>query len=209
MKRFVTTLPLVALLSLGTAAMAQDSGTAQTDGTATQQDSGGANGGAAKDLNMGKKVQDPSYIKETFGDWQIKCFSNETEDKSDDMCQMYQLLHEDSGNPVAEVSIYRLPDGNPAAAGATLVVPLGTLLPREVMMRVDDNPAKRYPYSFCTVVGCVARVGLAKEDVDMLKGGAVATLTIVPAQAPDKSVDIKMSLKGFTDAYNNASVLSN
>nr|WP_092833648.1 invasion associated locus B family protein [Roseovarius lutimaris] len=160
---------------------------------------------AADGLDLGREVQeDPSYIKATYDDWQMKCFRTGTEE---DLCQMYQLLTEQAGNPVAEFSLYRLPKGAPVAAGATVAVPLGTLLSEEIKISIDGGKAKSYSYSFCSMAGCFARIGLAQADVDALKRGVKATLEIVPAQAPDQKVKIDVSLKGFTAAFDNASVL--
>lgn len=195
-KRFFT-LPLVAALAIGTAALAQDDSE-----TADQDIAPGAAG-----LDMGEEIaEDPTYVREEYDDWQLKCFRNEA---GEDPCQMYQLLTEEAGNPVAEFSVFRLPEAAPAAAGATIVVPLGTLLTEELKIAVDDNKPKSYAFSFCTVAGCVARIGFTETDLEAFRRGAEATLQIVPAQAPDQKVDIRASLKGFTAAFDNASVLQN
>ncbi|MEM6579513.1 MAG: invasion associated locus B family protein, partial [Pseudomonadota bacterium] len=149
---------------------------------------------------------DPSYIKEQYGDWPLQCFRTET---GDDPCQMYQLLREAAGNPVAEFTVFRLPGTDQAVAGATIVAPLGTLLPQGIRISVDDGPQKVYSFSFCSMVGCFARIGFTEEDIEAFKAGGGATLTIVPAQAPDQIVQISASLDGFTAAFNEVSVLEN
>ncbi|KZY37147.1 invasion protein [Roseovarius sp. HI0049] len=219
MSRFLFSLPLIALLSAGSAALAQDDTSsdtateteaeaqteteAQTD-TEAQAEQGTAD---ANTLDMGQEVQeDPSYVKETYGDWQLQCFRSEAEE---DPCQMYQLLREEAGNPVAEFSLFKLPDDSQAVAGATIVVPLGTLLPQGLKIAVDSGQAKAYNYSFCSMVGCFARIGFTQADIDALKAGSEALLTIVPAQAPDQRVVIRTSLSGFTKAYENVSIAPN
>ncbi len=198
----LTTLPLIALLALGTAAQAQDDAEAGAEADAAQEQADTTPG-----LDMGQEVQeDPSYIKETYGDWQLQCFRSEAEE---DPCQMYQLLREEAGNPVAEFSLFKLPGDSEAVAGATIVVPLGTLLPQGLKIAVDDGRAKAYTYSFCSMVGCFARIGLTQGDIDAFKAGAEAVLTIIPAQAPNERVIIKASLDGFTKAYENVSVAPN
>jgi len=163
----------------------------------------------AEGLDTGREVaQDGSYIRESYEDWQIKCLRAESED-TPELCQMYQLLTESQGNPVAEFSLYKLANAGNVVAGATLAVPLGTLLSEELKLSVDGGKAKSYSYSFCTMAGCFARIGLTQADVDALKRGATATLEIVPAQAPDQRVRIDASLNGFTAAYNAASELTN
>ncbi|MCR9114849.1 MAG: invasion associated locus B family protein, partial [Rhodobacteraceae bacterium] len=124
MSKLFRTLPLIALLSLGTTLSAQDT-TETEDTTATEDSAQTGDIGGAESLDMGQEVEDPSYIKEQYGDWQLQCFRSEA---GEDPCQMYQLLREDGGNPVAEFSLFKLPDNSQAAAGATVAVPLGTLL---------------------------------------------------------------------------------
>lgn len=244
MPRLLSTLPLIALLAIGTALQAQDESTTNSDtaaedtagsGTDTQADTGTQEADTAADdaaetaegtedttqasdgeaagtdedpaLDMGRETQeDPSYIKEQYGDWQLQCFKSEAEE---DPCQMYQLLREDAGNPVAEFSLFKLPSSSQAVAGAMIVVPLGTLLPEGLKISVDGGKAKSYNFSFCSMVGCFARIGFTESDIGTFQAGAAATLTIVPAQAPDQTVDIKASLDGFTAAYNNVSVATN
>lgn len=198
MFRLLSTLPLIAALALGSAALAQDEGDeAQSDDTPVTTD----------ELDMGQEIQeDPSYVKETYGDWQLQCFRSEAEE---DPCQMFQLLREDAGNPIAEFSLYKLPGDAQAVAGATIVVPLGTLLSEGLKIAVDDGPAKAYGYSFCSMVGCFARIGFTQGDIDAFKSGGEAKLVIVPAQAPDQTVVISASLDGFTKAYENVSIAPN
>ncbi len=215
MPRLLSTLPLVAFLGLGTALHAQDDAaagaqtapeepatTAAEDST-TQTDTTEAE----NTLDMGRQPrQDPTYIKEDYGDWQLKCFRTEA---GEDPCQMYQLLTEEGGNPVAEFSLFRLPAGSKAVAGATIVVPLGTLLTEELRISVDGGPAKSYTYSFCSMVGCFARIGLTQDDINAFKAGVAANLQLVPAQAPDQTLNIEASLNGFTAAFDNVSVVEN
>ena len=102
---------------------------------------------------------------------------------------------------------FRLPGEAQAVAGATIIVPLGTLLTEELKIAVDGGKAKSYSYRFCSLVGCYAQIGLTDADIAAFKAGAAATLQIVPAQAPDQKVDIKVSLSGFTAAFDNTTVL--
>lgn len=208
MTKHLTRLSLVALLGLSTALSAQetnDTAPAQASDAEQAQTSDPALG-----LDTGREVveEDPSYIKATHDDWQLKCFRAQSEGE-DDICQMYQLLTESAGNPVAEISIYRLPAGAPVAAGATIAAPLGTLLTEEIKLSVDGGNAKSYAYSFCTMGGCFARIGLTEADIEAMKRGVTATIQIVPAQAPDQTVKIDASLKGFTAAFEEASILPN
>lgn len=165
--------------------------------------------GQAPGLSMGEDVEaapadggaegvGTTYTEETFGDWQQRCVR--TED-GNDPCQLYQLLRDEQGNAVAELSLFALPQGQEAAAGATIITPLETLLTRQITLAVDSGAAKRYPFDFCAQQGCFARIGLTDEDVQSFKRGAVATVTIVPAAAPDQEIALDISLSGFTAGY--------
>ncbi len=207
-------LSLTALLALSTAAGAQETatdGAVTTDGETTTDGAaaaGNADGPTAPvaGLDTGREVaqENEAYIKETHGDWSVRCFPTEG---SEDLCQMYQLLTESEGNPVAEFTLYRLEGAGNIVAGATIAVPLGTLLTEEVKLSVDGGKAKSYAYSFCTMGGCFSRIGFTGPEVEALKKGAQAQIEIVPAQAPDQNVSIDVSLSGFTAAYNAASTL--
>lgn len=147
---------------------------------------------------------DETYVKSTHGDWAVQCLRVA---EGPEPCQMYQLLKDENGGSVAEVSIFRLTNGGQVAAGGTYVVPLETLLTEKLTMRVDSGQAKRYDFSFCTTVGCYARVGFTNDDVAAFRRGNVANVTIVPALAPDQKVNVTMSLTGFTAAFDEITEL--
>lgn len=145
-----------------------------------------------------------TYVVAAFGDWEQRCVRSAD---GADPCQLYQLLKDEQGNPVAEFNIFGLPAGQQAVAGATAVVPLETLLTQELTLQIDSAPARKYPFTWCAPIGCIARVGFAQADVDAMKKGNKIAVTIVPVVAPDKKVTVNLSLKGFTaglDAVNAA-----
>jgi invasion protein IalB len=51
-------------------------------------------------------------------------------------------------------------------------------------------------------MGCVARIGLTQEDLAGYRAGNAATVTMVPAAAPNRQEVLKLSLKGFTAGHN-------
>ncbi|MEO1732956.1 MAG: invasion associated locus B family protein [Pseudomonadota bacterium] len=163
------------------------------------------------ELDLGQPViQGPQigdrYLKEAFGDWELVCIKTDLET---DPCSMMQILVDSTENPVAEVSMFRLENGGQAAAGATIVVPLETLLTAQLTISVDGGTAKRYAYSFCNPIGCVAQIGLTQADIDAFRRGNTAQISIRPAQAPDQLVTVDMSLTGFTAAYDVVDVVTN
>lgn len=158
---------------------------------------------APSDLNMGAtEGEGPAigqfYVRQTFDDWVMRCVKTEEEQ---DPCQLYQLLRDAEGNAVAEISMFPLPEGSQAAAGATIVVPLETLLTENLKISVDGGAARVYPYSFCNQAGCVARIGFTADDIAAFKAGNAGKLSMVPAAAPEETVSLDISLKGFTAGF--------
>lgn len=153
-------------------------------------------------LSMGTEVANDgvgsTYLQASFDDWEQRCIR--TADGSDP-CQLYQLLEDSDGNAVAEFSMFNLPDGGEAVAGATVIVPLETLLTENLMMAIDGTAAKVYPFTFCSNIGCISRIGFTAAEVEQFKKGAKAVLTIVPVVAPDQKVSVDLSLKGFTAGF--------
>jgi len=139
------------------------------------------------------------YLVSQHGDWELRCIK--APEGQEDPCQLYQLLEDQNGNSVAEINLFNLPDGDQLEAGATIVTPLETLLTQQVRVTVDSGQPKVYPFTFCTTVGCFARVGFTAGDIASFKRGNQATITIVPAQAPDQRVELTVSLSGFTAGF--------
>ena len=138
------------------------------------------------------------YLAESFDGWQLRCVKKEA---GGDPCQLYQLLNDETGNPVSEISFFVLPEGSKAVMGATVLAPLETLLTANLRIGVDEGTAKIYPFSYCTVNGCVAKVGFTAEDVAAMQAGTEGVMTVVPAAAPKKTVAIKIALNGFTAGH--------
>lgn len=198
MTKFLTSAALAsALLCLGQPLLAQ---------TTTEP-------AAPSDLAMG---QDPNgglpgrdqvavgatYLAQTFEKWEQRCAKTEA---GKDPCQLYQLLKDGEGNSVAEISLFALPKGGQAVAGASFMAPLETLLTAQLRISVDTGQTRIYPFAFCTKEGCIARLGFTAEELDAFRKGARATVTIVPAAAPDTDVNLDLSLKGFTAGFAAAS----
>ena len=157
--------------------------------------------GGVPGLSMGAQEERPGqpYVKEEFADWQLRCVRA---GENAEICQLYQLMQDEEGNSVAEFNVFPLPEGQQAAAGANIVTPLETLLTANLRLAVDGGQGKIYPYSFCSQVGCFSRIGLTSEELAAFRRGAAATVTIVPAAAPNETVALTLSLAGFTAGYN-------
>jgi invasion protein IalB len=191
---FRTSALALILAAAGIAATAQEA----TEGAETTEAPAGDVGGT---LSMGSSTEPQVgqlYVKGEFGDWDLRCVRTES---GVDPCQLYQLLNDAEGNSVAEISIFDLRDQGPAAAGATIITPLETLLTEQLRLAIDAAAPKTYPFSFCSQVGCFSRVGFTAEEVDALRAGSAAKITIVPAAAPGQVVELTASLSGFTAGF--------
>jgi len=140
-----------------------------------------------------------TYVAETHGDWELRCIR--PEEGQPEPCQLYQLLVDENGGPVAEVNVFDIPDDGDVLAGATVVTPLETLLPPGLRIRVDDSSWAEFPFAFCQEIGCFARLGLTAENLDAFRAGGDAYVALVPLAAPDRVVELQASLSGFTAGF--------
>lgn len=196
MTKLTQTLALILCLAGPTAGLAQDTAAPATDEAAA------ADAPTGNDLSLGTEVAGANgpgstYVAANFDAWEQRCV-RAREEGGPETCQLYQLLKDANGNPVAEITLLGLPDGQEAAAGATVIAPLETLLTTGMTLQVDTGKAKAYPFSWCSQIGCFARIGLTGAEVDSLKKGNKATIVIVPVVAPKEKVLLDVSLAGFT-----------
>jgi len=175
---------LTAMLSLPQVALAQDNGADNGTGTEATFEPGAP------------------YLVATHRDWEVLC--TRFEEDGDEVCEMYQLLLDETESPIAEISIAALPAGSDVVAGATITTPLETFLPAGIGWSVGDAEEMRVEgFRMCAVIGCIARIGFSAAEVEELKRGAHANITIAPFVAIDQPVDIRVSLLGFTAALND------
>jgi len=223
MSHFLKLITLASFVAIGSTAIAQDSeapkpqddaaattsetaastagSTAAADETPTTEE---ASGETPEGLSMGEEVVDENapgttYIAERFDAWELRCVRVEEGQK--EPCNLFQLMKDDQDNPIAEMNFVTLANGGQAIAGATIVAPLETLLTKQLTLSVDTGAKKRYPFRFCSAVGCYSQIGFSNADVASFKRGVEASLTIIPAFAPDETITVKLSLAGFTKAY--------
>ncbi|WP_372886503.1 invasion associated locus B family protein [Shimia sp.] len=138
---------------------------------------------------------------EQIGDWDLQC---ETEGPEPRPCSLHQVVTDDNGSPVIKVTMYRLPEGAKAAAAFTFIVPQMTYLPHQLTLGLDGVMANRLPYEYCNQVGCVAQMGISSIEAEAYKNGSDYTLTLVSVMAPTQPITLKMSLKGFKEAFDKA-----
>ena len=133
----------------------------------------------ASGLSLGKPletIREPGeiYLAGNKGDWNVRCITGNPGEI--DKCEIQQLLFLNENNPVADISIFKLPEGERAVAAANVMVPLETLLTKKFRFAFSENSVKEFPYSFCNQNGCLVRMGLLEEDVDAMRKGSSSEL---------------------------------
>lgn len=200
-KRFASAVAFCGAMALPLALWAQET---TTDPAVPAPADTTAPAAPADSLTLGQEVGDggvgSTYSAGTFDDWDQRCARSGTDA---DPCQLYQLLKDEAGTAVAEITIFGLPDGAnvEAAAGATFIAPLETLLTAGLTLQIDSGKPKVYPFAFCAQLGCVIRLGFTAAEVEAMKKGNKMAATIVPFVAQDQRVNLNISLKGFTAGY--------
>ncbi len=200
MTKLTHTIALLLCFAGANASLAQEAA-APADPAATTQAPVAGDAATDNGLSLGTEVggndgPGSTYVAAKFEQWEQRCVR--AAEGGVDTCQLYQLLKDAKGNSVAEITLFGLPEGQEAAAGATIIAPLETLLTNGMLLQIDAAKAKAYPFTWCSSIGCIARIGLTTAEVEALKKGAKATITIVPVVAPTEKVLLDVSLKGFT-----------
>lgn len=155
---------------------------------------------AGSELDLGESGPrvGEQYVKEEFDDWNLTCLKVQD---GDDPCLLRQILVGPEGQPIAEITIEKLPDGIAAVGAASVTVPLETTLQAQIAMSIDGAPGKRYNYHHCNPVGCVAQLGFAQVDIDAMKAGTTASISWVSIIAPQQLQQAEVSLSGFTKGF--------
>ena len=158
----------------------------------------------ASGLSLGKpleKMREPGeiYLAGTKGDWNVRCVTGNPGE--DDRCEIQQLLFINDNNPIADISIFKLPAGEIAVAAANVMVPLETLLTKKFRFSFSEESRKEYPFSFCNKNGCLVRMGLLEEDIEAMKKGSSSEIAITHISSPETAINLSLSLDGFTSAF--------
>ena len=158
----------------------------------------------ASGLSLGKpleKIREPGevYLAGNKGDWNVRCITGKPGEI--DKCEIQQLLFLNENTPIADISIFKLPPGELAVAAANVMVPLETLLTKKFRFSFSKDLVKEFPYSFCNSNGCLVRMGLLEEDVTAMKKGVVSQLSLTHVSKPESSINLNLSLSGFTAAF--------
>ena len=152
------------------------------------------------DTMMSEAQKKEPYIKERFENWTLKCI---TSVNSIERCEANQIIFNQKQQPVAEISIIKLPKGQVAAAAATIIVPLETILSEGLVLAIQELEPKKYQFKFCNSLGCYSQIGLTDDEVEALKKKEKASIFLKHISSGDQQIVIPMSLDGFTKTFYN------
>ncbi len=152
------------------------------------------------DTMMSEPQKMEPYIKERFENWTLKCIKPVN---SIERCEANQIIFNQKQQPVAEISIIKLPKGQVAAAAATIIVPLETILSEGLVLAIQELEPKKYQFKFCNSLGCYSQIGLTEDEVEALKKKEEASIFLKHISSGDQQIVIPMSLDGFTKIFSN------
>jgi invasion protein IalB len=152
------------------------------------------------DTMMSEPQKTEPYIKERFENWSLKCIKPVN---SIERCEAKQIIFNQKQQPVAEISIIKLPEGQVAAAAATIIVPLETILSEGLVLAIQELEPKKYQFKFCNSLGCYSQIGLTDDEVEALKRKEKASIFLKHISSGDQQIVIPMSLDGFTKTFSN------
>lgn len=134
-------------------------------------------------------------LRANHGDWEVLC-------DAANACLMTQIHRNDEGSPdvIFKVSKPRVASaaGQNIPALAEIFVPLGVFLPEGLALRIDQQEPVVAPFYSCVPLGCSVRAPLNDQIIETLKRGS--TVTVIVALNPRNTIEIPLSLRGFTAA---------
>lgn len=143
----------------------------------------------------GQGQQPPKQTREQVQDWVVRCL--EPQAGQPKRCEMVQVLSERNSQREVLVMVVGY-TGEKAPPQAVFVLPLGILLPTGLTLKVDQGAPKNVGFRHCEPQGCIAPWQMTEADLNALRAGT--TLTVSVNDHGGKSVDLPLSLKGFTAA---------
>ncbi|HEV7255691.1 MAG TPA: invasion associated locus B family protein [Mesorhizobium sp.] len=124
-----------------------------------------------------------------------------TNQNETDICNVQNITTASTGQLVTGISLIEL-KGKVNRKVFQVTVPSGRLVPPGIGLQVDGGKAQKLDYIICFPDRCIAEVQLSDQLVSSFKKGTELTLTSVNFQ--NQPNPIKVSLKGFTGAFDGA-----
>ena len=136
------------------------------------------------------------------GEWFKAC----AEQGDNTICNVQNIRQAETGQLLTAVSLIEV-EGQNEQRIFQVSVPTGRLVQPGILLQIDTNNPIRVPYGLCLPDRCIAEVKLDDRLVGMLKRGGEMQLTSVNYQRNPNPV--KMTLKGFTAAFDGEGIAQN
>jgi len=147
-------------------------------------------------LGGGTPAAAQGVVKETHGDWQIRC-DTPPGAKSEQCALVQSVTAEDRPNVGLSIIVLKLADNKSRLL--RVLAPLGVLLPAGLGLRIDDAEIGRAGFVRCLPDGCVAEVVMDDNLLTKLRTGKNAVFIIF--QTPEEGIGIPVSLNGFAPGF--------
>ena len=121
-----------------------------------------------------------------------------TKQEDIDICNVQNIMTAQTGQLVTGVSLIEL-KGKVNRKVFQVTVPTGRLVPPGIGLQIDGGKAQKLDYVICFPDRCIAEAPLTDQLVASFKKGSTLTLTSVNFQ--NQPNPIKVTLEGFTGAY--------
>jgi len=137
-------------------------------------------------------VQAQGVVKQSFGDWQLRC--EKPAGASADQCALVQnVAASDRPNVTLLVIVLNTADGKGRLL--RVLAPLGVLLPAGLGLKIDQSDVGRAGFVRCLPTGCVAEVVMDDNLVNRLKAGKIGTFVVF--QTPEEGIGVPVTLGGL------------
>lgn len=132
-----------------------------------------------------------------FKDWRLVCTAPVKGGKK--QCQIVQSVRGEGKKSAALTAIIQAGQiKDKPVAVMVFMLPLGTLLPPGVTLKVDAEKEIKIPYQQCRKGGCMVRVAVDKTRLDKIKAGK--SMQVGYKVMDGKGVVAPLSLNGFSQA---------
>jgi len=150
---------------------------------------------AEKPAEAAPAAEDKAVETKKFDDWVVACATPKDAPKK--LCQAVQTLsNKENGKRVMQIMV-----GYPEAGAepvAIFVLPLGYLLQAGGRFELDGKEVGVLGAERCVQTGCIVPLKLDKDMLAKFKAGTSGKIVVTIAK--DRTMDLPVSLKGFTSA---------
>ncbi|MDW6023034.1 invasion associated locus B family protein [Mesorhizobium sp. BAC0120] len=124
-----------------------------------------------------------------------------TKQQEVDVCNVQNIVTAQTGQLVTGISLIEL-KGKINRKVFQVSVPSGRMVAPGIGMQIDNGKAQKLDYAICFPDRCIAEAQLSDQMIASFKKGSTLTFTSVNFQ--NQPNPVKVSLEGFTGAYEGA-----